>query len=355
MTRFEVEGTREPWPEGAPPSLARLGALVAEVTSLPPLGARTPFTEARASRGESARKRAQVDAFAGLLLPLAQSARRVVDIGSGHGHLTRAIAERIALPVVGLERDQALARRASELAPASGPSFAVRDVLAEGLPAQAGDCLIGLHACGELGDAMVQAAAASGAASLALVGCCLQKRRARTRPPLVEGPELPRELLGLSNLSPREQGVEASRSENLAGRQRRLALHRLLAARLGPLRPGSEIAGLNRRAAQGSFSALARAALARRGLAPPTAAELAEAERWAAEVYPSHRRWAVPRNLLARVLEVYVLLDRAAYLAERGFVVEVGSLFSQEISARNLVLLAQAPSAAAPGSAAPAR
>lgn len=346
LARFEVEGPAAPWPTDAPPSLVRLAAQISEATALPALS--TTPRPAPAARGASARTSAQIDAFAARLLPLAQSAQRVLDVGSGHGHLTRTIAERIALPVVGLERDRALVRRAAELAPAAGPSFALRDVLTEGLLARAGDCLIGLHACGELGDAMVQAAASSGAASLALVGCCLQKRRAPTRPALVQGPELPREVLGLSNLSAREQGVEASRAENLAGRQRRLALHRLLSNRIGPLRPGSEIAGLNRRAAQGSFAALAKASFALRGLAAPTAAEVAEAERWAAEVHPLHRRWALPRNFLARVLEVYVLLDRAAYLRERGFVVEVGSLFPPEISPRNLALLAAAPSAAAP-------
>lgn len=341
-----------------------MGAWIAEVTTLPTLVASGP---ARApGPGASARKSAQIDAFAQQVLPLAQAARRVVDVGSGHGHLTRAIAERIALPVLGLERDRTLARRAVQLAAEEGPSFAVRDVLAEGLPIAAGDCVIGLHACGELGDAIVQAAVSGGARSLALVGCCLQKRRSPTRAPLVAGalrtgqgpPEalhLPREVLGLSNLSARDQGVEASRAENLEGRQRRVALHRLLSARIGPLRPGSEIAGLNRRAAQGAWEALARAALARRGLSPPTAAELEDAARWAAELYPLQRRWAIPRNLLARALEVYVLLDRARYLEEHGFVVEVGVLFPPEISARNLALLARGPSAAARGSAAPER
>ncbi len=334
-----------------------MGAWIAEVTTLRTLVA--PGPPRAPGPGEPARKSVQIDAFARQVLPLAQAARRVVDVGSGHGHLTRAIAERLVLPVLGLERDRTLARRAVQLAAEDGPSFAVRDVLAEGLPLAAGDCVIGLHACGELGDAIVQAAAASGAHSLALVGCCLQKRRSPTRTPLAAGAtpalHLPREVLGLSNLSARDQGVEASRAENLEGRQRRVALHRLLAARIGPLRPGSEIAGLNRRAAQGSWEALARAALARRGLSPPTVAELEDAARWAAEVYPAQRRWAIPRNLLARALEVYVLLDRARYLEEHGFTVEVGVLFPPEFSARNLALLARGPSAAARGSAAPER
>jgi hypothetical protein len=46
--------------------------------------------------------------------------------------------------------------------------------------------------------------------------------------------------------------------------------------------------------------------------------------------------------LLARVLEVFVLLDRARHLEERGYDVTAGTLFPVEASARNLALLARA-------------
>jgi len=44
--------------------------------------------------------------------------------------------------------------------------------------------------------------------------------------------------------------------------------------------------------------------------------------------------------MLARLLEVYVLLDRAAYLEAHGLVVELGTLFPMSVSARNLALIA---------------
>ena len=43
--------------------------------------------------------------------------------------------------------------------------------------------------------------------------------------------------------------------------------------------------------------------------------------------------------MLARVLEVFVLLDRAVYLEERGFTVSVGTAFASSVSARNLGLV----------------
>jgi len=294
-------------------------------------------------RREKPRKRAQVQAFSEVLLPLSARAKRVVDIGSGHGHLTRDVASRIAMPVIGLERNNALATRARALSTTTTPSFAVTDVLDDGLAISDGDCVIGLHACGELGDAMVERCAAH-AASIVLVGCCLQKRRAEARRPLCDAPDaltLPRALLGLSNLTPGDVGVEATREDNLAARERRLALHQLLSTRLGPLRFGAEIDGLNRRAAHLELASLVERAFAHRALPLPSAAEIAAAAEWARTQHARARRLSIPRALLARALEVFVLLDRARYLEQRGFTVEIGALFPPEVSARNLALVAR--------------
>jgi len=349
LDTLEIEGHDAAWPDGAPASLVALVLRAREVCAIAPLPLE-PGSLGRARRQEKPRKRAQIDAFARLVLPLASDAKRVVDVGSGHGHLTREIAERLSLPVVGLERDDALATRARSLTASASPSFAVTDVLRDGLPLAAGDCVIGLHACGELGDAMVESVARS-RASLALVGCCLQKRRALSRRLLCAAPEneasldaaleLPRDLLGLSNLTARDEGVEATRTENLAGRERRLALHRLLSGDGStPLRLGAEIDGLNRRAAQGDLASLVRRAFALRGLSAPAPEAIDEASSWAHTHHARQRRLSLPRAMLARVLEVMVLLDRARYLEERGFDVALGTLFPAAVSARNLALTA---------------
>lgn len=353
LEALEIGGHDAAWPDDAPPSLAALAVRARELCAIAPLGLE-PGVLGPARRQEKPRKRVQIDAFARLVLPLAKGATRVVDVGSGHGHLTREIAERLSLPVVGLERDDALATRAMALTASAGaaasPSFAVTDVLRDGLPLEPGDCVIGLHACGELGDAMVESAARS-RASIALVGCCLQKRRALSRRPLCPAPggdgsldaalDLPRDLLGLSNLTARDDGVEATRSENLAGRERRLALHRLLSGDgTAPLRLGAEIEGLNRRAAQADLASLVRRAFVLRGRPAPSAEAIEHAASWARAHHARQRRLSLPRAMLARVLEVMVLFDRAHYLETRGFDVAFGTLFPAAVSARNLALVA---------------
>lgn len=338
-----MHGLDARWPERAPASLVALTERARDACAMPALvrgEGRSPLR-----RREKPRKRAQVDAFAELVVPLAADAARVVDVGSGHGHLTREIAERVAVPVVGLERDETLALRARTLPSLAAPSFAVTDVVRDGLALSPRDCVVGLHACGELGDVVVERAATAGA-RIALVGCCLQKRRATSRRPLAEAGELapaldlPRRMLGLSNLVARDGGVEASRAENLAARERRLALNALLSAGREPLRLGAEIEGLNRRAAHDPLPVLVARAFAVRGWPAPSAAAIDEAARWARTQSALARRLSLPRALLARVLEVFVLLDRARHLEERGYDVRVGTLFDPSVSARNLALVA---------------
>ncbi|HEX3771562.1 MAG TPA: methyltransferase [Polyangiaceae bacterium] len=348
LEAFEALGAAGDWAD-APTTLSALVEEVRAVCALSPLTSNMATEAGRpARRREGPRKRAQIDAFVRLVVPLAERARRVVDVGSGHGHLTRAIAERVDAPVVGLERDVALAKRARGLSTHGAAVFTVTDVLRDGLPLRSGDCVLGLHACGELGDAMVAAVGAvEDPVSLALVGCCPQKRRAVSRAPLVSGAAtedaltLPRSLLGLGNLTPRDDGVEASRAENLAARRRRLALHRLLSARLGTLRLGAELDGLNRRAAHDDLDVLVGRAFALRGLRTPSASEVIAADGWAHAAHARDRRLALPRSLLANVLETFVALDRALYLVNRGFDVQVGTLFDAEASARNIAVAAE--------------
>ena len=354
LEALEIGGRQARWPTTTPSSLIELLAAVRTTCALPALLADEDKEQPRSRRHERPRKQKQIDAFARLIVPLAHAAARVVDVGSGHGHLTRELAERVQIPVVGLERSPTLAGRARTLGLGdSNLSFRVTDFLNEGVVHVDGDCIVGLHACGELGDALVSSAAASSrVAAVALVGCCLQKQRALVRRPLcllvkgqavdVEALTLPKGLLGLSNLSMRDQGVEASRVDNLQARGRRLALHHLLAGSLPsqPLPFGAELEGLNRRSAHQNVDTLVAKAFAVRGLPLPSKAAIAEAVAWAQEHHARARRLQLPRTLLGRVLEVFVLLDRAQHLQEQGFVVDVGLVFSDGVSARNLALVA---------------
>lgn len=345
LADLEVAGCEGMLPTRFPAALINLQTTARRLCDVPPLVSVAP-TARRLRRLETPRKRAQVEALTEITMPLVRAATRVVEVGSGHGHLAREVAARSDRLVVGLERDAAISSKARQLPHWDRLSFREVDVLQHGLALAEGDCALGLHACGELGDALV-VGVVERAQSLALVGCCLQKQRADLRIPLVdrytELPHvtLPKSLLGLSNFTPREQGVEASREENIAARERRHALHALLSAHAGPLRFGAEMDGLNRRAAHDDLTSMVCRAFGRRGLPLPSSSAIADAAARAKSLHDQMRRLTLPRILLGRVLEMFVLVDRALYLERAGFEVTIGTAFPREVSARNLTILAR--------------
>jgi protein-L-isoaspartate O-methyltransferase len=269
------------------------------------------------------------------------SARRVVEVGAGCGHATRALAGQLSLPVFGIDRDPVLVERARQLVGGDDVSFSVADGESE-LELCAGDLVVGLHACGGLGEALLRQAAKARAHVL-LVSCCLQKIAADPRQPLSAagqrlGLTLQKSALGLTNLAP---FVEIGHAEAvMRGRQARHALRLLLAARGKPVPPGEEARGIHRREFRRGLAAVAGPALAARGLAPASEGELGRFADLARTEHRRMRRWSLPRAMLGRVVELAVVFDRAAFLEERGYRVRVEPLFSRSVSPRNLAVLA---------------
>jgi hypothetical protein len=160
-----------------------------------------------------------------------------------------------------------------------------------------------------------------------------------------EGLTLRREVLGLTNLTSQARGVEVSIEATMEARQARWGLFYLLKSRGLEVSPGEEMRGLNRRRARAGLADLAARALDLRGLAPASGEEIRAFEEEGRRRFGAVRRLSLPRNMLARVVEIAVVLDRAAALAERGHHVRVGTLFERAVTPRNIAVLAsRAPS-----------
>jgi SAM-dependent methyltransferase len=338
---------------GVPASLVDLALAVTAATELPSLD--TDDREPPLRTGVGARKRHQLAALLDAIAPMAAHKRRVVDIGAGKGHFSRAASEALAKEVLGLDRDPARVRAAIDLsAPDGRATFLRLDVFSEALPLGPDDLAVGLHACGEVGDRTAAAAAKAGS-DLALVSCCLQKIQGDLRPPLslaarARGAELPRQILGLSNLTARAAGVERSLSETNRAREHRLALRLLLRSRGALVDHGEELRGINRRRALAGLEGIAERALELRGLRPATAGELARAAEEAKLRFARMRRWNLPRSMLSRLIEVTVSLDRAAILEEHGLAAAVMTLVDPSVTARNIIVLASRDPARLPRS-----
>jgi hypothetical protein len=325
-----------------PASLADLAWRVAEAVAVdepPPVEAKASFELPHASD----RKRGQIASMVASCVRLGVRPRRVVDVGAGRGHLSRELARVFDVPVIALERDEHHAKSARRFGTAD---VRVQEVGAE-VPLERGDLAIGLHACGALGDSLVVSAAAQRAHAV-LVSCCFQKirsaaRESISRAGLAADVCYRREHLGLANLAPGVKPIEASVRRSLDGRATRRALRLLLESRGLALGPSEESRGINRRKMLAGLAVVAPKALADRGLAPPTTAELAAMEARAASDYAIMRRYNLPRIMVGRLLELAIVLDRAARFEESGHRVEVSRIFTSDLSPRNLGIVAVAP------------
>jgi SAM-dependent methyltransferase len=336
---------------GAPGNLVALAAAVLAGTELPALDVDRRAPPPAALRSVSERKREQLAALLGAVGPMAARAARIVDVGAGEGHFTRLAAELFDREALGIERDfdrvaSATARateRAGEIeAGGSVARFTAFDACREPLVFARDDLAVGLHACGEVGDCLITAAAEA-RCEVALVSCCLQKIAGPSRSPLsraAAGLALRKDTLGLTNLTAQPRGVEASIAATIEARQVRYALLRLLRERGVVLAPGEEMRGINRRRARAGLRDVAERALAQRGLPPPTDAEIAYHVEESGRRYAVIRRLALPRSMLARLVEVAVVLDRAAALAESGARITVATFVQRAVTPRNIVILA---------------
>jgi hypothetical protein len=341
----ESRGLAAILPRDAPPALRTLVHDVAAVVDLPLRPADGQLPAQAALPRASFRKRQQVSALACAAREVAPAACRVVDAGSGHGHLTRHLSGAMGLPALGIERDMARVVVARGLVKDTPVTFEARAASDGNLGLRAGDLLVGLHACGDLGDDTVKAAAASGAA-LALVPCCPQKRAGSAVTPWVIPPgfcaeelTLSHGVLGLAGVSTREDLVEAPLAGVMDSRRKRLLVNLLLGMRGVKVAQGEEMRGVNRRRAMATDEELAAQVFALRGLVAPSPGELAHAGTVARAASSATRRYSLPRSMMGRLLEVALVLDRAMFLLQRGRVVRVEQLFPQDVSPRNLVLL----------------
>ena len=335
---FEAERDPAAWLAGhGPAGLRELAGRASALTAR--YRCEEPATEPERRRHVKARKQVQIEAF-GTAADGFGLVARVVDLGSGHGHLTRALAERLAPgEAVGIERESEHVDRARAL---GGAHFVRGD--ATRVHPRAGDLVVGLHPCGQLGDALVQRARPA-AGHVLMVSCCFQKVATPQRAWLStrrHSPVVPRTALGLANLSPVSFRGSGSLAAKREWRRTRLALRFALEARDVPLAPGDEGRGVTKERIQRGLAAAAERAFTLRGLGPAEPGELARADAAATAIHGRVARFALPRHALARVLELAIVLDRAHYLHEGGWHVEVRALFPAVVSPRNLAIVASA-------------
>lgn len=304
------------------------------------------------------KKQHELERLAPLIAELAQTheARDVVDIGGGVGHLAQTLAHHYGLRVTSLDMDPELQRSGVrwqlhkwEDSPHK-VSFREHRIARNdhGFAALMGPETLttGLHTCGGLGVAHMEAAALARAAVVNMPCCyhkldiadCNLSSEAQAQP-------LPWNLFGLTLAAGAHRKVTLKDVQFRDKMKRfRYTLHFLLHDEFG-VQGQVTLGNCPPELYDGRFAAYAREQLRRLELASAWSDEKLEAYFQAEKNHTLIKRMlaaATVRDVMGRTLEAALLTDRALWMEEKGYAVDVREVFDPTISPRNIALLARA-------------
>ncbi|ONH54334.1 Methyltransferase domain-containing protein [Pseudomonas cedrina] len=288
------------------------------------------------------RKWQQIEAF-GAALQFAQTPTHWLDWCAGKGHLGRRLLQ-AGQTLTCLEYDPALIATGRALSEHHGlpVTHRLQDVTAD-VAMTDEHTPVALHACGDLHVRLLQLASAVGCKQLALAPCCYNRINADTYQPLSNAGRASHLQLSIDDL-----GLPLSETVT-AGKRVRQQRDISMARRLGFDHLQRELRGLDEYLPTPSlpaswlgmpFADYCRELANLKGLSTGE-------QNWSALEAYGWQRLAEVRNLelvrglFRRPLEVWLVLDRALFLGENGYRVEVGSFCDCALTPRNLMVLAE--------------
>ncbi|WP_353631937.1 methyltransferase [Pseudomonas canadensis] len=288
------------------------------------------------------RKWEQIEAF-GAALQFAQTPKHWLDWCAGKGHLGRRLLQ-AGQALTCLEYDPALIAAGQALSDHHRlpVTHRLQDVMAD-VAISSAHTPVALHACGDLHVRLMQLASTAGCKQLALAPCCYNRINANSYQPLSNAGRASRLQLSIDDL-----GLPLSETVT-AGKRVRLQRDTSMARRLGFDQLQRELRGVD--------DYLPTPSLPASWLDKPFAdycQELASfkglstgEQDWTGLEAYGWRRLAEVRNLelvrglFRRPLEVWLVLDRALFLEENGYKVQIGTFCEPVLTPRNLMVLAE--------------
>ncbi len=277
---------------------------------------------------------------------------RVVDWCGGKGHLGRQLAAR------GTTRQLLLVDHSAELLAAGHGEgqregltvdTACGDVLDDSNTPlvhalRPNDAMVALHACGDLGARALQLATERGLRVLGHAPCCW----VRTNTPNMSGSSAVGRAGGIHleleslRLATADEGWGSARRRELRRKALawRLALDRLVRRQTGA-EHYTPIRVVPRTWLDGDFENFIHQAAQHNALPLPPSWDAEELESIGHLAARQVRAQGLVRAPFRRVLELWLVLDRAQVLVEAGWQVEVGTFCSTEATPRNLWIRAQ--------------
>lgn len=295
-------------------------------------------------QGVPARKWQQIEAFAARLpsvdLP-------ILEWCSGKGHLARVLSHLTGQPARCVERDERLAHAGRRIAEERElpVDFSVIDALTEAAARELQPRQLGcaLHACGQLHVRLIELAVARGTQALAISPCCYHFMPTAAVQPLSTRGRASRLRLDQHQcrLSLQETVTAAP---SIQRRRQQLAAWRLgfdtLQRQLRGIDEYLPVPSAPPAATTPTFADFVLWAAERKQLALPAKLSLETFEIAGAQRLARVRRLNVLRHLFRRPIEMWLVLDRALYLEENGYQVDVGTFCERRVTPRNLLIRA---------------
>lgn len=288
------------------------------------------------------RKWQQIEAF-GAALTFAQTPAHWLDWCAGKGHLGRRLLQP-GQQLTCLEHDPALIASGQALSDRHDlhATHHLQDVMAD-VAIQPEHTPVALHACGDLHVRLLQLASAAGCKQMALAPCCYNRITADRYQALSAAGRASLLQLSIDDLGlPLSETVTAGnrvRQQRDTSMARRLGFDQLQRQVRGcddylptPSLPASWL--------DKSFADYCQELASLKGLSTGVQDwQALEAHGWQrlAEV----RNLELVRGLFRRPLELWLVLDRALFMVEQGYNVEVGSFCEPSLTPRNLMVLAE--------------
>ncbi len=200
-----------------------------------------------------------------------------------------------------------------------------------------------LHACGDLHTHLLTRVAEGRAQGVTLSPCCYHLIRGEHYAPLSRAARASALRLGKSDLKlPLQETVTGG--ARIARLREREVVWRLafdcLQRQVRGVDEYLPVPNLQKSLLTGGFEDFCHWAAERKGMGLPAgldyAALLAQGERRFGDV----ARMELVRHLFRRPLEIWLLLDRALFLEEQGYRVEVGTFCPKPMTPRNLLIRA---------------
>ena len=276
----------------------------------------------------------------------------VIDFGGGIGYLAQSLAHHYQLPTISIDRESSLqdtGRKRHAIRKTDHSSelqYVEMDCAAIGeLPGEGKRLLLGLHTCGTLANAQIQAAVRENCPALLNFSCCYHKLSDEdyylSRYGSQRGVRLTPKALTLASRAPRYTRKTYDFSKRV--KYYRYLIHLFLYHELG-IREFVSFGNSTKQLYRGDFTSYALEQLGRIGQA--TDKDMARA----LEAFAQNAVWQdrvmqmvaanIIRGAATRSLELLLLCDRAIYASEQGYEATLAEYFDDILSPRNIGLLA---------------